>query len=178
MKLLEIGCGIGSLRADLRQLGYNARGIDPIVAGDLEIAGEFDVILFLHSLGQLPIETLQLARSHVKGEGWCVVRIPILGWAWRNYGTDWAHLDAPRNRFLHSRKSFQALVEKSGFVIQRVVFDSDESQFWASESCLRRIPPSEMEEPTPAQLARMRRFARDLNQQEQGDTARFYLRPA
>ncbi len=178
MKLLEVGCGVGSLLGDLRQLGYNARRIDPIVDGDIEITGEFDVILFLHSLGQLPIETLQLARSHLKGEGWCVVRIPILGWAWRNYGTDWAHLGAPRNRFLHSRKSFQALVEKSGFVIQQVVFDSDESQFWASESCRRRIPPSEMEEPTPTQLARMRRFAKDLNQQEQGDRALFYLRPA
>ncbi len=143
-----------------------------------EVTGEFDVILFLHSLGQLPIDTLQLARARMKDDGRCVVRIPILGWAWRNYGTDWAHLDAPRNRFLHSRKSFQALVERSGFAIQRVVFDSDEFQFWVSESYQRSIPLSEMEEPTPTQLARMRRLARDLNQQEQGDTARFYLKPA
>jgi hypothetical protein len=177
-KLLEIGGGPQSLAEDLQRLGYNARGIDAMTTGQNESLGEFDLILFRHSLGHLPIETLRLARSHVNGNGWCVVRMPILGWAWRNYGTDWAHLDAPRNRFLHTRKSFQTLVEKSGFLIQRVVFESDESQFWASEARQRRIRPSEAEAPTPKQLKRMRRFANDLNQQEQGDKARFYLRPA
>jgi hypothetical protein len=192
MRLLEVGCGVGSLVGDMRELGYDARGVDPFIAGDIEdrfgtrverkdladAEGEFDVILFLHSLSQLPIETLQLARSRLKSNGLCIARIPILGWAWRNYGTDWAHLDAPRNLFLHTRRSFHALVEKSGFLIERAAFDSDEFQFWASESYPRRIPLSEMEPPTARQLSRMRRLAHDLNQQEQGDTARFYLRPA
>ncbi len=191
LSLLDVGCGAGTLIGDLRELGYDARGIDPYVVADVkdrfgvrverksleEVHSQHDVILFRHSLEHMPIETLQLARSRVKKNGICVVCIPVLGWAWRNYGTDWVQLDAPRHLFLHSRKSFTMLAAKSGFHVQRIVFDSTEFQFWGSELYQRNIPLKNMPEPTSTERARMRRLARDLNRQEQGDTAQFYLKP-
>ncbi|WP_263357921.1 class I SAM-dependent methyltransferase [Acidicapsa ligni] len=192
MALLDVGCGSGTLLADLRELGYNARGVDPFVPCDIrdrfgvrverktlaEVDSKFDVILFRHSLEHMPINMLGMVTKHLKRSGLCVVCIPVLGWAWRSYTTDWAQLDAPRHFFLHSRKSFSLLAEKSGFRIERVVYDSNEFQFWASESYQRDIPLSKMLEPNKSQLRRMRRLAKSLNSQEQGDTAQFYLRPA
>ena len=191
MSLLEVGCGSGNLIGVLRELGYDAHGIDPHVSRDIRgrfgvrvegkplagIDGEFDVVLFLQSLAQLPLNALKLVRAHIKQKGLCVVRIPMLGWAWRNYGADWGHLDAPRNLFLHSCRSFQLLVDKSNFRIERLVFHSNELQFWGSESLQNRVPLSQMGKPTASQLTRMRKMANDLDQQEQGDTALFYLRP-
>jgi SAM-dependent methyltransferase len=191
MTLLDVGCGAGTLLGDLRELGYNARGVDPFVPCDVrdrfgirverksiaEVQTRFDVILFRHSLEHMPIHMLRLAGERLKDTGLCVVCIPVLGWAWQSYATDWAQLDAPRHFFLHSRRSFALLAEKSGFRIERVVYDSNEFQFWASESYQRDIPLSKMPEPSRSQRSRMRRLAMALNSQEQGDTAQFYLRP-
>ena len=154
MRLLDVGCGAGSLLSDLRELGYNAHGVDPFVPSDLRdrfgvrvfcrslanIDGKYDVILFRHSLEHMPIDMLGVAAEHLAEGGVCVVCIPVLGWAWKSYNTYWAQLDAPRHFFLHTRKSFAMLANKSGFQIEQVVYDSTEFQFWASESYQQGIP--------------------------------------
>ena len=192
MSLLDIGCGAGSLIGDLRELGYNAAGVDPFVPGDVrdrfgvrvqratldKLEGVYDVILFRHSLEHMPIEALCKAARHLKPGGTCVVCIPLLGWAWKNYRKDWSQLDAPRHFFLHSRKSFTLLAKMSGFRVDDVVYDSNDFQFWASESYQRDIPLCDMPQPDSGQRRRMRRLADKLNSQEQGDTAQFYLRLA
>jgi hypothetical protein len=68
------------------------------------------------------------------------------------------------------------LAEKSGFQIERVVYDSTEFQFWASESYQQGIPLDQIAPPTWAQRRRLRRLAASLNSQQQGDMAQFYLR--
>jgi SAM-dependent methyltransferase len=192
MNLLDVGCGSGRLLGELRELGYKARGVDPSVPADVqdrfgirverktlaEVTDSFDVILFRHSLELLPIDMLKLAREHINKDGSCVACIPLASWAWRAYATDWAQLNAPRHLLVHSSKSFSLLSEKSGFRIERVIFDSTEFQFWASDSYQRDIPLAEMIEPTRSQRSRMRRLAAVLNLREQGDTAQFYLKPA
>ena len=190
MRLLDVGCGSGCLLSDLRELGYNARGVDPFVPGDLsdrfgvkvacgslkDVTGKYDVILFRHSLEHMPIDMLGLAAGHLTAGGTCVVCIPLLGWAWTSYSSHWAQLDAPRHFFLHTRKSFTALANKSGFQVERVIYDSNEFQFWASESYQHGIPLHEIATPSWTQRRRMRKLAASLNSQEQGDTAQFYLR--
>lgn len=190
MSLLDVGCGVGTLLGDLRELGYNASGIDPFVQEDIvdrfgvrvhrkTIAGltnKYDVILFRHSLEHMSIETLAVAAKHLKASGSCVVCIPLLGWAWKTYQVDWAQLDAPRHFFLHSRSSFTLHAEKSGFIVDRVVYDSSEFQFWASEAYQRDKPLVEMERPDGPRRRKMGRFADKLNSLELGDTAQFYLR--
>lgn len=190
MSLLDVGCGSGSLLSDLRELGYNAHGVDPFVPSDLRdrfgvrvfrrsldnIEGKYDVILFRHSLEHMPIDMLRVAAEHLAEGGVCVVCIPVLGWAWKSYSTHWAQLDAPRHFFLHTRKSFTMLADKSGFRIEQVVYDSTEFQFWASESYQQGIPLHQIAKPNGTQRRRLRKLAASLNSQEQGDTAQFYLR--
>lgn len=191
MSLLEVGCGPGSLVGDLRELGYDAHGIDPHIPNDLrdrfgvrverkslaEVNRKYDVVLFRHTLEELPINGLQLAHDLVKDNGRCVVCSPLLGWAWRTYYTDWVQLNAPRHHFIHSKKSLLLLAEKSGFAVEQVVFDSTEFQFWASESYQRNIPLGKLTTPTRSQRSRMRHLAKSLNLRQQGDSAQFYLRP-
>jgi len=192
MAFLEVGGRSGTLLGDLRELGYNARGVNRFVRMDVqdrygvrverktleEVKGKFDVILFRHSLEHMQIDMLRIAREHIKNNGSCVVCIPVLGWAWQTYATDWAELDAPRHFIVHSSKSFSILAEKSGFKIEKVVFDSTEFQFWASDSYQRNVPLVEMPQPTRTQLSRMRQLAEALNLTGRGDTAQFYLKPA
>jgi hypothetical protein len=192
MTFLEVGGKSGSLLGDLRELGYDAHGVNYFVKGDVkdrygvrverktlaEVKGKFDVILFRHSLEHMPIEMLRLAREHLKSDGSCVVCIPVLGWAWQTYSTDWAELDAPRHLVVHSSKSFGLLAEKSGFRIDKVVFDSSEYQFWTSNWYQRNVPLIHMPQPTRLQRSRMRRLAEALNLIGKGDTAQFYLKPA
>jgi len=189
--LLDVGPGAAARTGSLRELGYDAHGIDTANIHDFEhlcrtlaerkwlkdIPNTFDVILLRHSLECLPVEMLALAREHIRKDGCCIACVVLLGWAWRTYGTDWAQLNAPRHRLIHSSKSFSLLAGKSGFRIDRVVFDSTEFQIWASDALQRNVPLSKMPVPSRSQRVRMRRIAEALNLQHQGDTAQFYLKP-
>jgi hypothetical protein len=189
--LLDVGSGAAERASAMRDLGYNAHGIE---TGDVsnfkdrcrEILertrptnnpSKFDVILFRHSLERLPVETLALAREYIRNGGCCIACIVLLGWAWRTYGTDWGQLNAPSHRLIHSRKSFSLLAHKSGFRIDRVVFDSTEFQIWASDTLQRNVPLIKMLSPSRSQRVRMRRIVDTLNLLHQGDTAQFYLKP-
>jgi Methyltransferase domain len=192
MRFLEVGGRSGSLLNDLRDLGYDARGVNSFVHNDIvdqfgvrverktlaDVKGKFDVILFRHSLEHMPIDVLRMAREHIKSDGDCVVCIPVLGWTWQNYATDWAEIDAPRHLFVHTAKSFSLLAEKSDFRIDKVVFSTSELQIWASECYRRGIPLTKVPPPTRKQRNRMREFAEALNLSGNGDNAQFYLRPS
>jgi SAM-dependent methyltransferase len=191
MSFLDVGCGAGRLVSHLRELGYNAHGIDPHLSADLkdqfgvcaeckslaEVKTQYDAILLRHTLEQMPIDGLRLARNLVKDNGTCVVSIPLLGWGWRAYTTNWVQLNAPRHLFIHSAKSFLLLAQSSGFRIEHVVFDSTEFQFWASESYQQGVPLEKLVAPTRSQRRRIRRLAKSLNLKHQGDCAKFYLKP-
>jgi len=190
MKLLDVGCGSGTMVAGLRKLGYSAEGIDPFVSSDIadedgvrvrkgvlgEVKDKFDVILFLHSLEHMPVESLALARDRLNSDGLCVVRIPVVNWAWKRYGADWVQLDAPRHLFVHTVRSFTILAEKSGLKVQRVLFDSTDLQFWGSDGYARDIP---LRASRPQMLRRslLRLRAMVFNLRNLGDQAQFYLRP-
>ncbi len=189
--LLDVGCGAGYLIGDLRELGYDAQGVDPHIDEDVrdplgirvkkktlaDVTKKFDVIIFRHSLEHMSSDMLRLASERLKESGICVVCIPLLGWAWKNYGCHWAQLDAPRHLFLHTRKSFTILAANSGFSVDKVVYDSTDFQFWASNSYQRGIPLNKAVKPPYLRRLQMLRRASSLNTLGEGDTAQFYLRP-
>src|SRR5262249_21373590 len=78
-RVLDVGCGVGHAVRDLRELGYQAEGIDPFVGSDIkdrfgtrvwrktidEASGQYDAILFQHSLEHMPrqLSVLRAARG-------------------------------------------------------------------------------------------------------------------
>ena len=204
-RILDVGCGSGRFLYMLRSAGFkHVMGVDPYIDETItykngltihkqaihDLRGEWDLIMFHHAFEHVPdpLETLvSTARLLVPG-GICLIRIPIGGsYAWEHYRTDWVQLDAPRHYFLHTMDSMRMLASRSGLLLDQVIYDSTEFQFWGSEQYQRDIPlyapQSYKQDPqksifTPEQIAEFHRQAEELNQQGRGDQAAFYLRKA
>jgi SAM-dependent methyltransferase len=189
-RILDVGCGTGELIADLRSLGYRAEGVDPFIRHDIadeygvrvrklqlrDIADEFDVVLFHHSLEHMPMDALGLARRRVRKGGLCVVVIPVANWAWKHYGINWVQIDAPRHLVLHTPESLSILARRSGFRIKRIVYDSTDFQFWGSEAYRRSVALKDCRV-SVVRKAVHRGRAFFLNLRGLGDQAQFYLQP-
>jgi 2-polyprenyl-3-methyl-5-hydroxy-6-metoxy-1,4-benzoquinol methylase len=199
-RILDIGCGSGVLLADLKELGYkNLLGLDRfvpqavadkhsvrIVKGELrDLNGtSWDVITLNHSLEHMAEQSdvLRAVASLLDSAGRCLVRIPVLGWAWEHYGVNWAQIDAPRHFFLHTTKSFSLLAASAGLDVVDISYDSTELQFWVSELYSRDIPLSAVDGHRPqtyfsrSELQNFRTTARELNTKGRGDQAIFTLR--
>lgn len=191
-RVLDVGCGAGQLVTILRTLGFDAHGIDAfakvetlaIRRSTLEREPDgWDLIMFHHSLEHMVdnVGVLRTARKKLCPEGTCLVRIPVACWAWKHYGRNWVQLDAPRHLTIHTPESFRVAAAEAGFRISKVKFDSTVFQFYGSESNERNVPLSEMAQEWKGlmnQKARQfRARTRELNRQQMGDQACFYLRP-
>ena len=203
LRILDVGCGAGMLLNALNGLGFrNLLGVDPFLPADVEYAnglkllkrsihqveGQFDLIMFHHAFEHIPDpdSTLDAVRELLAPGGTCIIRIPtVSSYAWRHYGINWVQLDAPRHFYVHSVRSMKILADRAGLEVSNVVCDSSAFQFWASEQYAMDIPLFDIRSfavtPTEsiftkAQIAAFENRALDLNREEQGDQAVFYLR--
>jgi len=191
-KILDVGCGAGQLVSVLRSVGYDAHGIDAFAKDETEFirrstldheSGGWDMIMFHHSLEHIQdnIGALRSAHAKLKPNGTCLVRIPVAAWAWQHYGKNWVQLDAPRHFVIHSLKSFELAAELAGFKMANVVFDSTVFQFFGSELYKKGLPLKAMAPEragwTKQQSREFSAKAEQLNRQQLGDQASFYLRP-
>lgn len=195
-RILDVGCGSGTLLKRLVDAGYeHAKGVDPFIDADITyrgnvlvhrahldaMDGEFDVVMMHHSLEHIEsqVETMaSLARMLAPG-GTCLIRVPIVSsFSWEEYRDRWVQLDAPRHLFLHSAESMRRLAEGAGLRIEQVVYDSTLFQFAGSELYRRDIPLKDAALHPLSRLQRMKYAARArrLNAQKRGDQAAFYLR--
>lgn len=203
-RILDFGCGDGKLLRNLYFYGFrNLTGADAFIEKDIfypngieiykrrldEIDGEFDLIMLHHSFEHLPdpLETLREIHRLLADEKFCLIRIPVANYAWEKYGVNWVQLDAPRHLFLYTEKSLQILAEKAGFKVEKIIYDSEEFQFWASEYYAKDIA---MNDPnwfnldfekslfTKEQFDVWKAEAEKLNREKRGDQACFYLRKA
>jgi len=202
-RVLEVGCGTGTLLYTLRTLGMtHLLGVDEYLENDIEypnglkilrksiddVGGTWDLVMFHHTLEHMPeqAETLAAAAKRLSEDGMCLLRMPtVSSYAWEHYGVNWVQLDAPRHLYLHSVESLTRLATKVGFRLQKLLYDSTDFQFWGSEQYVRDIPlrseRSYLENPersifSPEETRTFRRRADDLNRQGRGDQAAFYLR--
>ncbi len=200
----DVGSGSGHTLVWMLGQGFsNVSGFDPYIAHDLEIGGRtairklgveempggWDLIMLNHSFEHMaePAAVLRELRERLNGGGSILIRVPVAsGWAWRNYGTDWVQLDAPRHLFIPTPRSMGILAEQAGMTVSRVFFDSDSLQFWGSEQYRRDIPlrdPRSYAESQGTELfsteeiQAFKRRAGELNREGAGDSAGFVLRP-
>ena len=188
-RILDVGCGGGRLVRTLRSFGYEAYGIDPFLKAELpyirnalltDVDDGWDLIMFHHSLehSNNHAEMLRNARSKLALGGVCLVRMPVATWAWEHYGRDWVQLDAPRHLVIHTPKSFLLTAESAGFQTTRVIYDSNEFQFYASELYQRDIPLHQFDARKQLSRSEKRSFrahADRLNREQIGDQAAFFL---
>jgi len=149
-RILDVGCGGGTLLRALADLGFeHLHGVDPLITarqthegvhllpGELsDVPGEFDVIMFHHSLEHMPNQmgVLTQARERLAAGGQVLVCIPTVdSIAFETYGHHWGQLDAPRHLYLHSRRSIAQVAHAAGFTVATVYCNSQPMQFWASE---------------------------------------------
>jgi SAM-dependent methyltransferase len=195
-KILDVGCGSGYHLLELKKNGFpNLTGTDPLIADDIfykngvkilkkqvdEIQEQFDFVMLNHSFEHMPNQLLVIKEIHriLKPNRYALIRVPIASsFAWKNYHTNWVQLDAPRHFFLHTVESLKLLAEQAGLMLDKVVYDSNEFQFLASERYINDIPLIDSENPfvpTYEESMMFRRKADDLNLNNDGDQACFYL---
>jgi hypothetical protein len=140
-----------------------------------------------HSFEHLPdpFDAMRQIKRLMHDESYCLIRIPIVNYAWKTYDVNWVQMDPPRHLFLYTENSFRMLAGKSGLDVEHIYFDSGPFQFWGSEMYLRDIPLLDRRSPwvdpesvlfTSDELTRWSEEAEELNRAGRGDMACFYLR--
>jgi SAM-dependent methyltransferase len=140
-RVLEIGAGDGKLVAAMRSAGLDARGIDPSPAAceaarrlgvevrtagvdDAEVEPQsIDALVLWHALEHFddPHGALARARGWLGPAGAIVVAVPNLAsWQARIGGDRWFHQDVPRHRTHLTPAGLGALLERSGYRVERV----------------------------------------------------------
>jgi SAM-dependent methyltransferase len=194
-RILDVGCGKGVLLKQLADAGFSRlTGVDPYLPDRVEVPssvrmirsdlgalqGEFDLIMFHHSLEHIVDQQSTLAATArlLSPGGWCLIRVPISSsWAWEHYRESWYQLDAPRHAVLHSRRSLEELGRGAGLALQRVDFDSSEWQILWSERYRQNIAMSDSVKPfSRSERRAARQAAARLNAAETGDQLVMYFR--
>jgi SAM-dependent methyltransferase len=201
-KILDVGCGSGTLLRNLSDFGFkDLTGADPFIAGDVEfprgvrifkktlaeIDRKFDLVMLHHSFEHLPdpLDSLEKIRDLLAPGGTCLIRIPVASHAWEKYGVDWFQLDAPRHLFLFTDRAFRGLAARARFEVIKVVYDSDLMQFVVSEQYSRDISMHDERAYrgdasnsifTIKQINDWKNEAASLNAAGRGDQACFYLK--
>jgi len=201
-KILDIGCGKGMLICKLFNLGFeNVTGVDKFISDQIDHgfgvkvlkkdlselkSNKYNILIMHHVLEHLDEQVKELIECHrlLKNEGKLVISIPLLGEAWDIYKENWVQADAPRHFALHTLKSMELLAQKTGFNINKTLFDSTAFQFLGSELYINDIPltlPTTHEwypfshKFSQEQILDYTKEAENLNSKQIGDTATFYL---
>ncbi len=201
-RILDVGCGSGALLKSLWAIGCrNLMGADPFIAHDIsdpegppirkcqftDLTQTFDLVMFHHAFEHVanPKEIFAHLPRVLAPDGICLIRIPVAdSWAFRHYGPDWVQLDAPRHFFLHTQASIRLLCQSNGLTLKKVIFDSNELQFYGSEQYRRDIPllseRSYAVHPrrsifSAQELGQFKKKAIQLNQSGEGDQAIFLI---
>jgi len=131
-RMLDIGCGRGTLIRMAREAGVEAYGLERsspeehplpyVFYKDLEDCrfpdGHFRLVTLWHVLEHLrdPLSSLKEIHRILAPQGWFSVAVPNFGGAQAEAaGQHWFHLDLPRHLWHFRRRSLESLLAKAGF---------------------------------------------------------------
>lgn len=135
-RVLDVGCGRGTLLAALADRGLEAHGLeinpdaaegaDPRakirIAGSLAEAGysanSFDMVIYWHVFEHLrdPRAALEEVWRVLRPGGFVVIAVPnFSSWQARSTGAAWFHLDPPRHIYHFPVASLKTLLTNCGF---------------------------------------------------------------
>jgi ubiquinone/menaquinone biosynthesis C-methylase UbiE len=204
-KILDVGCGAGKLLFSLKENGFDkVLGIDPFLTDtilykngltilkktihELEEGG-FNLIMLNHSFEHLsdPFETLASAARLLADDGVCLIRVPtVSSLAWEHYKEKWLILGAPLHFYLHSVESVKYMAEKSGFCLDRVVYDSSVHNKMPQEQFIKNdILPHDKHSYSASiknyilnfpKIIHYQKIEEELNKKNQGETCAFVLK--
>jgi len=142
LRLLDVGCGSGTLLGLLKTQGFDVLGLDysreaadiaslehavQVVVGSLDEAhfedASFDLVTLFHVMEHVPNprEVVAEIRRILKPSGRLVIQVPNIGsWQYRLFGEKWYGLDIPRHVIDYSNRSMQELLRRGGFGVHRV----------------------------------------------------------
>jgi 2-polyprenyl-3-methyl-5-hydroxy-6-metoxy-1,4-benzoquinol methylase len=201
-RILDVGCGNGARILGLSTYGFNnLTGIEPFYKVDSnhdkvniyhdDISnhkGKYDLIMFNHVYEHVisPQETLEHVERLLSKNGRVLIAIPVAdSYAWKEFGSCWVALDAPRHLHIFSALGLSIVAEKMGFEIYDKVYESNEYQFWGSiqfkNDIATRDKNSYHENPdlsmfSKKEIDNFRVRAKELNEKETGDIAAFFLK--
>lgn len=203
-RILDVGCGSNSFLYLLDDLKFNNLiGIDPYINNEnhtknleilkkdifeLEDSPKFDLIILNHSIEHMSehLKVMNKIEAILSKTGTCIILMPVkTNYIWDLYKTNWVQIDAPRHFLIHTIKSFDFLLEKTNLYIKKVIFDSNEFQFWGSEQYKKDIalydkdsylinPKKSIFKKTDIDEFKKRSI--DLNKNSLGDQAIFILK--
>lgn len=167
-RLLEIGCGGGSVLKRLHDLGWEAEGVDfdpgavanargkglTVHLGRLEALrfddGRFDAIVMSHVIEHVHDlrGLLGECRRILDPEGTLVVLTPNAeGLGHRLFGASWFPLEPPRHLQIFNMRNLRGLIEQAGFsVLQLKTRSRSAREIWALSREIRntgRADPSQ-----------------------------------
>jgi SAM-dependent methyltransferase len=141
-RILDVGCGSGTLLGLLKAHGFDVLGLDysreaaaiarsendvEVVVGSLAEAhfqdASFDLVTLFHVMEHVtnPGEVLGEVRRILKPTGRLVIQVPnIESWQFRFFRERWYGLDIPRHVIDYSNKALQQLLTRTGFTVHRV----------------------------------------------------------
>lgn len=192
--LLDVGCGSGNWLQFLYTVGFkNLTGVDlyappykqrswKFIQGEIEDLDEVKKYKFItlnHSFEHMqnPIAVLEKVYRLLDENGMCILRIPLMEQkAWRLYQEHWYQIDAPRHAYLYTKRAMQYLCKKTGLRVKKILFDSLEAQFRASEYYRKTNWSLDyIYKRTRKKVPKYRKMAIEANKNGEGDQAIFYI---
>jgi len=143
-KILDVECGCGELLKLLKEDKWETYGVDTsitatekakkegldVFTGELNEAGfrdnYFDVVILHHSLEHIhdPTEVLRKIYRALKDNGTLIIGVPnIRSIRSRIFKKNWFAIKAPRHLYHFSVHTLDLLLDKTGFIRQKIYFD-------------------------------------------------------